>query len=82
MIKAEMKRVLMLLIITLLVLVIQETICCLEPLDQNTCAPPTLLFSSCLAACLHGGCQMEDPEHRDMKTGAVTLFITFTMLLV
>lgn len=23
--------------------------------------PPTLLFSSCLAACLHGGCQMDDP---------------------
>lgn len=25
----------------------------------------TLLFSSCLAACLHGGCQIEDPEEQN-----------------
>lgn len=31
---------------------------------------PTLLFSSCLAACLHGGCQIEEPE--DQKNNKVS----------
>lgn len=29
---------------------------------------PTLLFSSCFAACLHGGCQIEDPDETQTTT--------------
>lgn len=35
--------------------------------------PPTLLFSSCLAACLHGGCQIEDPEDTERQAAPFAL---------
>lgn len=42
--------------------------------QQQVCRrfQPTLLFSSCLAACLHGGCQIDEPEDRQNKTCLVS----------
>lgn len=34
---------------------------------ESTCILRTLLFSSSLAACLHGGCQMDDPEDTEQN---------------
>lgn len=37
--------------------------------------PPTLLFSSCLAACLHGGCQIDDPEDTETNSTICTFML-------